>query len=63
MFIDFELNFVVDIIHDENHTSFYTILNYFRKRIIRYNKYLVDKIQFNLFRNAIKHRDYVSILS
>ena len=74
MFIDFEFNFVVDIIHDENHTPFYTIKpntdkaiefmsNYFRKKIVRYNKYLVNKTQFNLFRNAIKHRDYVSILS
>ena len=74
MFIDFEFNFVVDIMHDENHTPFYIIKpntdkaiefmsNYFRKKIVRYNKYLVDKTQFNLFRSAIKHRHYVSTLS
>lgn len=48
MFINFEFNFVVDIMHDENHTPFYTIKpntdkaiefmsNYFRKKIVRYN--------------------------
>ena len=74
MFIYFKFNFVVDIMHDENHMPFYTIKsntdnaiefmsNYFGKKIVRYKKYLVDETQFNLFRNEIKHRDYVSILS